>query len=231
VADRAAEQGEATAHAIRERGGDALFVPCDVVDAGQVRTLMQTVVDRCGRIDVLVNNAGIPGTQAPAETTPEDDWDRVLAVNLRGVFLGAKYAIPHLRASGRGAIVNIASIFGLIGAHEHPAYSAAKGGVIALTRQLAVDYGPQGIRVNCICPGFIDNDMAARRTRMAPADAARNLAEREATAALQPLGRQATTDEVAAVAVFLASDESSFMTGAILPVDAGLTAYFNRGVR
>jgi NAD(P)-dependent dehydrogenase (short-subunit alcohol dehydrogenase family) len=231
VADRKAELGEGTASAIRDSGGEAIFVACDVADSGQVRALMESAVTRFGRIDALVSNAGIPGAGTPAHETAEDDWDRVIAVNLRGVFLCAKYAIPHLEASGHGAIVNTASTFGMIGAHNTPAYAASKGGVIALTRQLAVDYGPRGIRVNAISPGYVDTDMDQRRTRMTPEDAARNLAARETAAALQPLGRQAATAEIAAAVAFLISDDASFMTGAIVPVDGGCTSYFNIGSR
>ena len=231
AADRAEAEGEATAAAIREAGGEARFVACDVADTAAVRALIAAAVDDFGRIDVLVNNAGIPGTPVPADRLAEEDWDRVIAVNLRGVFLCTKYAIPHLEASRRGAIVNIASTFGLVGAHNAPAYCASKGGVIALTRQLAVDYGPRGIRVNAVCPGYVDNDMDQRRTRMAPEEAAHNLAARERAAALQPLGRQADVAEIAAAVAFLASDDASFATGAILPVDGGCTAHFNLGTR
>jgi NAD(P)-dependent dehydrogenase (short-subunit alcohol dehydrogenase family) len=231
VADRNTDLGEATVKAIAEGGGEATFVACDVSDTAHVRALMQTAAERFGGIDALVSNAGIPGAGAPAHETDEDDWDRVIAVNLRGVFLCAKYAIPYLEASGRGAIVNTASTFGMVGAHNSPAYCASKGGVIALTRQLAVDYGPRGIRVNAVSPGYVDNDMDQRRARMTPEDAARNLAARQAAAALQPLGRQADTNEIAAAVAFLVSDDASFMTGAIVPVDGGCTAHFNLGTR
>ena len=231
VADRRVDAGEATAREINDRGGEARFVSCDVADAEQVRALIGGTTDAWGRLDVLVNNAGIPGAGVPADRLDEEEWDRVIAVNLRGVFLCAKHALPHLEASGRGAMVNIASTFGLVGAHNAPAYCASKGGVIALTRQLAVDYGSRGIRVNAVCPGYVDNDMDERRTRMTPGLATSTLAARQEAAALQPLGRQADVAEIAAVVAFLASDDAAFMTGAVVPVDGGCTAHFNRGMR
>jgi NAD(P)-dependent dehydrogenase (short-subunit alcohol dehydrogenase family) len=229
VADRREEDGEETARMVRAASARAAFFACDVADSASVREMVAAVAAKEGRIDVLVNNAGIPGALAPADTLAEEDWDRVIAVNLRGVFLCCKYALRHLQASGKGAIVNIASTFGMVGAPATPAYAASKGGVIALTRQLAVDYGPRGIRVNAVSPGYIDTDMDQRRARMAPDEAAANLAAREAAAALQPLGRQADASEIAAAVAFLASDDASFATGAIVPIDAGCTAHFNLG--
>jgi NAD(P)-dependent dehydrogenase (short-subunit alcohol dehydrogenase family) len=229
VAEREVDRGDDTAAAIATAGGNARFITCDVAESGSVQNLIQETIRTFGRLDILVNNAGIPGPSAAADLYPDDEWDQVVAVNLGGVFRCAKYAIPHLEASGRGAIVNIASSFGMVGAPESPAYCAAKGGVINLTRQLAIDLGPRGIRVNAVCPGYVDNDMARRGEQFAPDQAAARWAAREATAALQPLGRQASTDEIAAVVAFLAGDDASFMTGAIVPVDGGCTATFNRG--
>jgi NAD(P)-dependent dehydrogenase (short-subunit alcohol dehydrogenase family) len=231
VADRKVEEGSGTAGAIRAAAGEAWFVEVDVADPTSVRSLVERAVATAGRLDVLVNNAGIPGPNGPVDALEPSDWDRVMAVNLRGPFLCAKYAVPHLEGSGRGAIVNIASTFGMVGAHGSPAYGASKGGVIALTRQLAVDLGPRGIRVNAIAPGYVDNDMDDRRSRMTPEAAAANLAARRAAAALQPLGRQGDTAEIAAAVAFLASDDAAFMTGAIVPVDGGCTAHFNLGYR
>jgi len=231
VVDRRVGEGEATVGLVAEAGGEARFVACDVAEAGEVRAMVEAVVAAWGRLDVLVNNAGIPGPGVPADRLAEEEWDRVIAVNLRGVFLCSKHAIPHLARSGRGAIVNVASTFGLVGAHDSPAYCASKGGVVALTRQLAVDYGPRGIRANAVCPGYVDNDMDQRRTRMAPDRAAASLAARQAAAALQPLGRQAEVAEIAAAIAFLASDDAAFMTGAVVPVDGGCTAHFNLGSR
>ena len=231
IADVKAEFATATERDIRERGGQATFIACDVGQSADVQAMVDTVLAAHGSLDVLVNNAGIPGTLAPIDQLREEDWDRLLNVNLGGVYRCCKYAIPALEASGSGAIVNIASTFGMIGAPNTPAYAAAKGGVIGLTRQLAVDLGPRGIRVNAVSPGYVDNDMDQRRTRMSPDAAAANLAAREAAAALQPLGRQAHVSEIAAAVAFVASADASFMTGAIVPVDGGCTAFFNLGRR
>ena len=228
IADVRTEQGAATA---RDAGDHARFIPCDVSQSAAVQTTIATATTQMGGLDILVNNAGIPGPLVPIDLLDEEDCERGLRVNLGGVFLCTKYAVPALEASPAGAIVNIASTFGMVGAPLTPAYAAAKGGIIGLTRQLAVDLGPRGIRVNAVSPGYVDNDMDFRRTRMTPEDAARNLAAREAAAALQPLGRQGATSEIAAAVAFLVSDDASFITGAIVPVDGGCTAYFNIGSR
>ncbi|THF87398.1 glucose 1-dehydrogenase [Deinococcus sp. KSM4-11] len=228
VADVNADGGEGTAQAIRDAGGDAVFIPCDVADAAQVEGLVTQTVNRYGGLDILVNNAGISGGAGLLHDLDVDTWDRVIGVNLRGPFLCAKYALPHLMER-RGVIVNVASTYGLIGAPLAPAYCASKGGVVTLTRQLAVDYGPHGVRVNAVCPGYVDTDMGGGRARLGPdAQAAAN-ARREAAAARQPIGRQAHVDEIARVIAFLASDASSFMTGSIVTVDGGCTTTFNHG--
>jgi NAD(P)-dependent dehydrogenase (short-subunit alcohol dehydrogenase family) len=231
VADRRIDLGTQTVQLLRNQGSEAEFFACDVAVPDEVQAMVEAAAGLQGHIDILVNNAGIPGVIAPADELAVDDWDRVIAVNLRSVFLCCKYSLPHMAAHARGAIVNIASMFGLVGAHHLPAYCAAKGGVIGLTKQLAVDYGPRGIRVNAICPGYVDNDMDQRRERMPEDDAARNLAAREAAAALQPVGRQADVAEIVAAVAFLASQDATFITGAVVPVDGGATAHFNGGDR
>ncbi len=220
------EAGEDTAHTIRTGGGAALFVACDVSVPEQVRALLEQTVATFGQLDVLINNAGISGGAQRLHELDIDAWDRVMAVNLRGPFLCARYALPHLM-DRRGSMVNVASTYGLIGAPQAPAYCASKGGVVNLTRQLAVDYGPSGVRVNAVCPGYVDTDMGGQRARLGPQQAAAALERRENNAARQPLGRQAHVDEVARVAMFLASDASSFMTGSIVTVDGGCTSTFN----
>ncbi len=221
--------GQGTVSAIETAGGQAIFVPCDVSDAAQVSDLVAATTGHFGRLDILVNNAGIAGGSHLAHELEPEDWDRVIAVNLRGPFLCVKYAIPAMIALGGGAIVNIASTYGLIGAPLAPAYCASKGALVNLTRQLAVDYGSQRIRVNAICPGYVDTDMGGYRANLPADQSAAANARREAGAARQPLGRQAQAEEIARVAVFLASGASSFMTGSIVAVDGGCTATFNHG--
>ena len=216
----------------RERANadpDHTFIACDVSSSADVRRLFDTTVARFGRIDVLFNNAGIPGSGKLLHETDDAVFDRVVAVNLGGVFRCAKYALPHMMASGGGAIVNVSSAFGMVAAPRSAAYGAAKGGIIQLTRAMATEYGEHAIRVNALCPGYVDNDMARRRTRMSPEAAAEVARKRESAAARQPLGRQASVEEIAHAAIFLASAQSSFLTGAIVPVDGGLTATFNSG--
>lgn len=223
------EGAGSTAAEITAAGGEAAAFSCDVSDAVQVEAFVDGAVGRFGRLDVLVNNAGIGGDSVRAHEVAVEDWDRTIAVNLRGPFLCAKYAIPHLLAVEGAAIVNIASTYGIVGAPLATAYCASKGGVVNLTRQLAVDYGHDGLRVNAILPGYIDTDMGGRRAGLPPAESAAAHERREINAARQPIGRQAQADEVARVAVFLASSGSSFMTGSIVTVDGGCTATFNHG--
>ena len=172
---------------------------------------------------------GISGGSRRLHELDIDAWDRTVAVNLRGTFLCARAAIPHLLQNPRSAMVNIASTYGIIGAPLAPSYCASKAGIINLTRQLAVDYSADGLRVNAICPGYIDTDMGGRRASLPQAERAAAQARREANAALQPIGRQAEAQEVARVATFLASDDASFMTGSIVTVDGGCTATFRHG--
>jgi NAD(P)-dependent dehydrogenase (short-subunit alcohol dehydrogenase family) len=229
VGDVLADDGERTAAEINADGGTAAFAHADVSDPGQAEELIARTVGRFGGLDVLANNAGIGGGMARLHEIEPADFDRVIAVNLRGTFLCSKYAIPHFLAQHDGRIINTASTYGLIGAPGAPAYCASKGAIINLTRQLAVDYGPDGIRVNAICPGYIDTQLGRRGPRLSREEFVAATAIRERAAAMQPLGRQGQPAEVAEVALFLASDASSFMTGSIVTVDGGCVTTFNYG--
>ena len=172
-----------------------------------------------GRIDVLCNNAGVSSVTGPVECTPEE-WDHVFGVNVRSVFLGTKYAIPVMLAQGSGVIVNTASAAGLIGLPDRAAYCASKGAVIALTRQVAVQYATQNIRCNCVCPGTVDSPWIGRL--LEGTDDPAGL--REELIARQPLGRLGTPSEVADAVVYLASPSATFITGSALVIDGGITA-------
>jgi 3-oxoacyl-[acyl-carrier protein] reductase len=219
LADVEAAGGEAAAAGIRARGGKADFVAADVTREPDVQAMVEAAVARFGRLDVIFNNAGI-GTFVPFERLDAAAWDRVVAVNLRGVYLGCRHALPHLRRSGGGAILNMASQSGLQGQAMNEAYCASKAGVILLTRSLARELAPERIRVNCICPGGTDTALLRGFVATAPApDAAlAGLASRS------PMGRLARPEEIAAAALFLVSDEASYVTGVALPVDGGATA-------
>ena len=229
VADVLAADGERTAREIQDEGGTAVFVPTDVSSAEQARTLVDTAITTYGGLDVLVNNAGTGGAQARLHEVEPADFDRVIAVNLRGTYLCSKFALAHFLTRGGGSIVNIASTYGLIGAPAAPAYCASKAAIINLTRQLAVDYGPDGIRVNAVCPGYIDTGLGRRASTLSEEEVGAATARREKAAAMQPLGRQAQPTEVASVVVFLASAGASFMTGSVVTVDGGCTTTFNYG--
>lgn len=211
------DAGEAVADEIRAAGGQTMFVLADVAKATDVERLMREAESRFGRIDCLFNNAGIEGQQAPTADATLENWERVIAVNLSGVFYGMKYAIPALLRAGGGTIVNNASVAGLVGFAQSAAYTASKGGVVQLTRSAALEYATQGIRVNCVCPGVIDTPMVERVI-------AGNPAVREALSSMQPVGRMGQPEEIADAVLYLCSDAASFITGAILPVDGGYVA-------
>jgi NAD(P)-dependent dehydrogenase (short-subunit alcohol dehydrogenase family) len=218
AADWNAPAGESTVESIVRGGGEGIFCQTDVSKAAQVEGMVATAVDRFGRLDILVNNAAIQILSKLVETT-EEDWDRTHSVNLKGVFLGCKYAIPAMRKGGGGAIVNIASVLGIVADPDLAAYCAAKGGVISLTRVAALTYGVEGIRVNCICPGDVETPLVEDYFNKDPdpAKLRREICSKYA------LRRIAAPKEVAKVAAFLASDQSSFTTGSALVMDGGLT--------
>lgn len=198
---------------------DAIGARVDVSDEASVAALISLAVERTGRLDVLCNNAGI-GSTTDAATCTLEEWDRVFAVNARGVFLGTRAALPHMLAAGSGSIVNTASVAGMVGLRDRAAYCASKGAVIAFTRQVAIQYAGTGVRCNCICPGTVDSPWVGRLLDAA-ADPA---AARAGLTARQPIGRLGTPDEVARAALYLASDDAAFVTGSALVIDGGLTA-------
>lgn len=218
VADLNEAGAGAVVGACAAAGGMVRFQRTDVSDEAQVAALIERTVAAHGRLDVLFNNAGLGGAIGPLEDTSVEDWDRTQAVLLRGVFLGIKHAIKPMRAAGGGSIISTASVAGLrAGAGPH-AYSAAKAGVINLTRTAAVELARDGIRVNCICPGGITTPLLTSRFP-GGAEALAPL-----LSMLQPLQRSGYPEDIAAMALFLASDESSFVTGAAMVVDGGFTA-------
>jgi NAD(P)-dependent dehydrogenase (short-subunit alcohol dehydrogenase family) len=216
VADADETGGAATVDAVTASGGHAGFVAVDVSVATQVESMVAFAVERFGRLDVLCNNAGIfPADDGGATDTPEPTWDRVMDVNLKGVWLGCKYGIPAMLESGGGSIVNVA----LMGAATAQiAYTSSKGGVLAMTREIAVEHARSNIRANALCPGPIETPMLDELLRD-PEQRARRLVH-------IPMGRLGRAEELARAALFLASDESSFMTGAALTVDGGITAAY-----
>ncbi len=196
-------------------GANCISCRCDVSQSADVRAMFDLAVERFGRLDVLCNNAGIQGGLAKTADCSEEDFDRTIAVNLKGVFLGMKYAIPLMLRTGGGSIINTSSMAALVAFPEMPAYCAAKGGVSMITKLTAAEYAAEGIRVNAILPGAIKTGM----TDALPADYLAG------AIAGTPLGRIGTGDEIANLALFLASDESSFITGTLTPIDGGYTLF------
>lgn len=205
-----------TVREIEAHGGQAFALRADVSRAEQVKAMVDATVERFGPPDVLYNNAGIEGESGFLAQMSEEAFDRVIAVNLRGVWLGMKYTLPHMVRHGGGSVINTASIAGMVAIRGGAAYAAAKAGVIALTRVAALEYGRYNIRVNCICPGAVDTPMAQRVSGGAPGGA-------EATRHSSVLGRIARPEEIAHTALFLASDDCSFATGAPFIIDGGWT--------
>ena len=220
VAGRRSELLSALAAEISNRGGHALAVTCDVTQAEDVERAVNLTAGRFGRLDIVVNCAGVlePGA---AEDTSEAQFDRLMAVNLKGTFLVCRAALSRLRQSGGGSIINLGSVLSLVGMQKRVAYAAAKGGVLQMSRAMALDHARENIRVNCICPAIINTPMIDElASRQSDPQAFRRMRAEQI-----PMGRLGTPEDVAHLAVFLASDESSWLTGAALPLDGGLTAY------
>ena len=217
VADIVVEGGEETVRMVQEAGGEAFFIKVDVANAAEVEAMVNTVVDTYGRIDCAYNNAGIEGRLASTDEYPEDVFDKVIDINLTGVWLCMKYELPHMLKQGSGAIVNTASGAGLIGVAGMSAYVASKHGVVGLTKTAALEYAKSGIRVNAVCPGLIQTPMVERITADQPQLG-------EALVAAEPIGRTGKPEEIAESVVWMCSDAASFVTGHAMSVDGGFVA-------
>ena len=214
------EIGESLAKELTGSGHEAGYWTCDVSREAQVAATVHDVVTRFGRLDIIVNNAGISGVNKPTHEVTEEEWDRVQAVNVKGVFFGTKHVIAPMRAAGGGSIINLSSIYGLVGGADVPPYHASKGAVRLMTKTDALHYAADRIRVNSIHPGFIWTPMVEHHLR-----GLGDLAQaRKAADALHPLGHIGEPDDIAWGAVYLASDEAKFVTGAELVIDGGYTA-------
>ncbi len=214
-------QGETLAASLREKGYSARYWHCDVSHEGEVKRATDEATTHFGRLDVVVNNAGIAGANKPTHELTEAEWDEVQAVNVKGVFFGVKHAVPHLKKAGGGAIINLSSIYGIVGAPDVPPYHASKGAVRLMSKTDALIYAPDRIRVNSVHPGFIWTPMVENHLKTVGDDMA---AAKAATAALHPLGNMGEPDDIAWAVVYLASDEAKFVTGTELLVDGGYTA-------
>ncbi|MBM7679907.1 NAD(P)-dependent dehydrogenase (short-subunit alcohol dehydrogenase family) [Pullulanibacillus pueri] len=209
-----AQSAEAVVEEIKAVGGEALFVRCDVTDEKSVRNLMETATASYGRLDILVANAGIPEKKGPVHEMQLDDWQKVLNIDLNGVVLANKYAIQQMLKNGFGAIVNMGSILAHVGQVNSTAYSAAKAAVVNFSRSAAVTYATQGIRINCISPGYTETPLLAKLPEET----------KQAMIANHPIGRLGKPEEIAEAILFLVSDKASFITGTVLHVDGGYTA-------
>ncbi len=220
VLDMMDKEGGDLARDIRASGGEAHFWHCDVSREAEVASVIDAVAARYGRIDVLVNNAGVSGANKPTHEITEAEWDYVQGINVKGVFFCTKHAIPHLKRAGGGSIINLSSIYGLVGGADVPPYHASKGAVRLMSKTDALIYAPDRIRVNSIHPGFIYTPMVEHFLD----DSGAAAEARQAVDALHPLGHIGEPDDIAWGVVYLASDEAKFVTGAELVIDGGYTA-------
>ncbi|MBD3642151.1 MAG: glucose 1-dehydrogenase [Marinobacter sp.] len=216
------DEGNALAKKLSGAGHQVAYWHCDVGDEDSVKAAINGAADKFGHIDVLVNNAGIAGPNKPTHELTEEEWDLVQKVNVKGVFFCTKHVIPHMKKAGRGSIINLSSIYGLVSAPDVPPYHASKGAVRLMTKTDAMLYAPDNIRANSIHPGFIWTPMVEGHLKTTGEDLE---AAKEATAALHPLGHMGEPDDIAWGIVFLASEESKFVTGSELVIDGGYTAH------
>ncbi len=217
VADIDVSGGGETVRMIEQEGGEGLFVEADVSQAQDVKEMVERTIDAYGRLDFAFNNAGIEGERAPTADTNEENWDRVMDINLKGVWLCMKYEIPRMLEGGGGAIVNTSSVAGRVGFAQIPAYTASKHGIIGLTKAAALEYATENLRVNAVCPGVIDTAMIERYI-------GGDEELREQLVSSQPIGRLGQPQEVADVVVCLCSEGTSFVTGVAMPADGGYIA-------
>jgi NAD(P)-dependent dehydrogenase (short-subunit alcohol dehydrogenase family) len=210
-------EDQETIQLIKSAGGEAIFVQCDVSKSDEVKAMVDKTIQVYGRIDFAFNNAGIEGVSAPTQDCAEENWDKTININLKGVWLCMKYQIPHMLKQGKGAIVNNASIAGLVGFLGAPSYVASKHGVIGLTKNAALENAKLGIRVNAVCPGVIKTPMIDRFT-------GKNKEVEKQFESMEPIGRMGQAEEVAEAVVWLCSDSASFVTGITMPVDGGWVA-------
>jgi NAD(P)-dependent dehydrogenase (short-subunit alcohol dehydrogenase family) len=219
ITGRNEKRGHAVTEAILKNGGQAIFLRTDVRKAAECTHAVQQTIQSFGRLDILFNNAGVFYAHDTLECS-EEEWDEQIDSNLKGVFLMSKAALPGMIVQGRGVIINNSSGWGIVGGDKAVAYCASKGGVVLMTKAMAIDHGRQGVRVNCICPGDVETPMLPQDAKL------RGLRWEDylAGCANRPLGRIGTVDEIAKAVLFLATDDSSFMTGAALVVDGGGTA-------
>lgn len=222
IADLDASSAQETIGHIKKAKGEACFVPTDVSQTGQIKNTVDVAVNQFGRLDILFNNAGI---NPPGSVTDMDEevWDREMAVNLKSVFLCSKYVIPEMKKMGGGVIINTASVAGILANFGAAAYCTSKAGVIMLTKQMAVDYAPFNIRVNCICPGFVQTPMIEEYLKVQPDPPA----ARQAVETMHPIGRMGKPEDIAHAALYLVSDEASWVTGAAFVIDGGISCFLH----
>lgn len=220
IADISEESGKSAIEELKKLSSDAVFLKADVSNEADAKRMVEETVKKFGRLDILFNNAGI-WLEGRVEELPVEKWDLIMNINLKGVFLCSKYAVPQMKKQGKGVIVNNSSCNGIIGDYGDPAYCASKGGVALLTRAMALDYAQENIRVNAICCGEIETPMFEYEARVQNKSIDQYMQE---IASCHPMGRIGKPEEAAKAVVFLASDDSSFVTGILLSVDGGLTA-------